>query len=319
MPENALEIVAPYFQNESIDQSDVFMLGGLGMAALTHPRVQFDEANKVIAVPDLYIPSVRPDGTLRDVDLMVATTDTNRTLEVEAGLRATLQGKLSLAVCNIANGQSITRDTKHPFSPRTAVKGFTSNRYTHPDIPGQHVRYIFPFMAPLDNAHFEQWQVEVADVKLCLPVPPPASVLTNYLVRSVIGRRPADDEKVKAAAYMLHMRTREQTSWLYDGPGKDQLELSLVLNSIRNAARETVELLPLDERRLYSHEDLIHHEFFAPTSLSDLERRQLLATSCGKAALTFFFESNPEMKAWYRDHVEAFFVRLADRSQDAKA
>lgn len=316
-PRDSFEIARPFLERYA-EAHDVFVIGGLGSAALSHPDMRISERDRTISVPDLTLPSVRVDGTKRDIDVLVATTDDRRTLEVEWTLADAVRDELGTSVCNFADGQHVIEDLGHPFDRRVFLSGFVSNRYTDPftDNKESIVRYIFPFIAPLDTAHFEPWRIEVKESGLSIPVPPPAATLSNYLVRSTIGLRPADTEKIWRSAPNVFTQSPEQREWLIDGPGKNQVELSAVLQSLHRRGRDKVEILPSTERKLYSHHELTQHEFFAANQLSYLERRAVLIGSLGKSVATMFIETHPQLKALFRQYAEEAVVRLADRRHD---
>lgn len=311
---NAINIARPFFEKYA-DNKDVFVIGGLGSAALSHPDMQLSSTDKVIAVPDLTVSRRRIDGTVRDIDVLVTSRDDRETLAVEWCLADTIRDELGVSVCNIANGDGILQDIRQPFHIRTLPSGFTSNRYSNPfpELNSELVRYIFPFVAPLPAEHFDQWHVEVKDSGVRIPVPPPASTLSNYLVRSVIGLRPADNIKVPAAARAVFKQSEEQEEWLFDGPGKEQVELATILRSLRYPNVGAVELLPHHIHRLYSHDELAYHDMFAPSKLGYWQRRLVLAGSLGKNAATRVFEEQPKMKAWFRERFEEKAVAISDR------
>lgn len=306
------------FLDKYAESPDVFVIGGLGSAALAHPDMRISDKDRVISVPNLELTSIRPDGTTRDIDILVTSTDPKRTLEIEWDIARAARDDLGVSVCNIANGEEIIHDLGRPFDLRTIPSGFTSNRYTDPFSGDDQaiVRYLFPFVAPLDKGHFTPWTVEVEKQGLVIPVPPPASTLSNYLVRSVIGLRPADKDKIERAATNVFEQSPEQREWLVDGPGANQLELAAVLRSLHRRGARGGDLLPGINKAFYSHHELTHHDMFAAEQLNYIERRAVLAGAMAKSAATLVFESHPGLKAWFRGTLEERAVQLVDRRHD---
>ncbi len=322
-PHDSYDIVRPFLDAHA-DEPDIFVIGGLGSRALSHSDVRISEQEHVIAVPNLAIPSVREDGTVRDVDVFVNSADPIRTQRVEAHLNEVINDQLTASVCNIADGAFIEKELATPFSVKsTLLSGYVSNRYTGPIGNEAEIRrYIFPFSAPLALEHFDQWRVEVKDSGLVIPVPSPASTLSNYLVRSVIGLRPVDQEKTWRNAATVREKAPKQWEWLVDGGGKNHLDLSQLLRSLHRRGGErhlvSFEVLPGLTRPFLSHEALAEHELFAAKGLGHSQRNMLLAIGSRKSDLTLFFEEHPHVKAWYRTHIEAQLVRMADRRHDKK-
>lgn len=295
---NSLEIIRPFVERLET-QPDVQIMGGLGSAALASSDVELSFDRKEVYIPAGFnLSAHRPDGTLRDVDVLVLSSDPSRISEVSDELEAAVGGALERSVFGIRPRQALAAQIEDPLGFR-AFRTFVSDRYDLGD--GELVKALFPFWVPLHQESLESWALHIGD-EPPIPIPHPGATLANYTNRSISGVRPKDATKVAAIAANVFAKAPELKEWLVDGNGASQLELSALIASLskdRRAIEAVFQDIPFPT---YSHEELLHHEAFIPRDLASRRtKQQIIATAAFKAEGLHFFESNKYIvSAWQR-------------------
>lgn len=239
------------------------MFGGVGSAALTHEQTVIKPDEKRIIAPEgLWLPTEREDGTLRDLDVLILSTDTATIEQAEQTITELIeedngkrdkQGKVILATpleVSVFGLHTIAelRDQKgHPL--RSLAKVWVSDRYVderalqREDIdPVREIGFkaVFPFAAPISKATLETWTLEVNGLEY--PVPHPGATVVNYLTRSNAGLRPKDADKVVKLSDCIERQFPEVVDWIVDGPGKSQLDLARLLLAAGKPDIPTIDL-----------------------------------------------------------------------------
>lgn len=297
-PRNSLDIIRPFVQRIET-QPDVQIMGGLGSAALALGEVELSFDRKEVYAPkDFNLSAFRPDGTLRDVDVLVLSSDPSRIGEVSAELKETVGNELERSVFGIRPRQALEAQIQDPLGFR-AFRTFVSDRYDLGD--GELVKALFPFWVPLHQESLETWSLLIGD-EPAIPIPHPGATIANYTNRSISGVRPKDATKVAAIVANVFAKAPELKEWLVDGNGASQLELSALIASLskdRRAIEAVFHDIPFPA---YSHDALIEHEAFIPRELTSRRtKQQIIATAAFKAEGLHFFESNKHVvSAWQR-------------------
>jgi hypothetical protein len=299
---NSMDIIDPFTRRIASD-GDVQVIGGVSISAMAHPDAYFDSHQREITVPDDFsLSSRRPDGSLRDVDILVNSTNPTRIHQVETDLRETIGDQLEHSVFSILPNQLLERQRARPFG-LMALRVLLSNRYEDPTGTETYVKSLFPFSATIDPESMETWTLAVGN-DLRIPVPHPGTTLLNYMTRSVSGVRPRDKEKLAAAAINTFNHSPEIHDWLVNGPGKSQFELAKVLASLNTPAEKKIPLIDGIDISTYSHRQIAEHETFMVPELTPSERQLAIGIASIKAYAVTRLESSPQMISLFHHFLE---------------
>jgi len=302
--DNSLEIIQPFVRDLG-DSRDVQIMGGVGTAALSDPRTEICTYSKeVIAPHDFFLPAFRNDGTLRDVDVLVLSSDVLRTSEVDNVLMDTVGSRLERSVFGIRPREVLQRQLAHPLGFR-AFRTFLSDRYEAGSVDGEaYVKSLFPFAVPFDPEALETWTLVVGDDSHRIPIPHPGMTLANYCNRSISGLRPRDEDKIASVAANVFRAAPEIKEWLMNGPGKTQLELGALIASLRHPGLPSMELFNGVTVRTYTPDELVEHPAFMLPEYSSGYCRSVLGLAALKATLLHSFENNPRVVTAWRQVAE---------------
>lgn len=295
---DSLEIITPFVERIQA-QPDVQIMGGLGSAALASPDVSISYDSKEVRVPSSFnLPANRPDGTLRDVDVLVLSSNAERIKAVDAELEQTVGGALERSVFGVRPKEALQAQVEDPLGFR-AFRTFVSDRYDMGN--NELVKALYPFWVPIHPESLETWSLIVGDQQ-SIPIPHPGTTLANYTNRSIGGVRPKDAQKVADMANNVFSKAPELRDWLADGPGASQLELSALIASLLKDRRAIDGIFHDITFPAFSHGELIEHEAFIPRVLSSTRtKQQVIATAAFKAEGLHFFESNKYVvMAWQK-------------------
>lgn len=202
---NSIEIIKP-FVKELGDAHDVQIFGGIGSAALADERTVIDVASKTIVAPaSLYVSDVRENGSKKDVDVFVRTSDDDRIKDVEDILAATVGQGLEQSVFGFRTAEQVRAKLRHPLAFR-AFWSLLSDRYED-QASGELTKVLFPFGVDIDPESLETWRLEVGD--LAFNVPHPAMTIINYTQRSVGGIRAKDVKRISRPPSKSTLRYRK--------------------------------------------------------------------------------------------------------------
>ena len=299
---NSMEIIDPFSRRIETD-GDVQVIGGVSISAMAHPDAYFDIQQREITVPDDFsLPSRRPDGSLRDIDVLVNSADQARVQQVETDLRETIGNKLEHSVFSILPNRLLERQRANPFG-MVALRTLLSNRYEASAGASTYIKSLFPFSATIDPESMETWTLVVGDQQR-VPVPHPGTTLLNYMTRSVSGIRPRDKDKLTAAASNTFNHAPEIKDWLVDGPGRSQLELAKVLASLNVSAGKQITLVDGIDISTYSHNQIVEHDTFMVPELTPNERQLAIGLATIKAYAVTRLESSPRMISLFHHFLE---------------
>lgn len=298
---DSLEIIRPYVERIQ-DQPDVQIMGGLGSAALASSDVSISYGAKEVRVPAGFsLPSHRPDGSLRDADILVLSGDASRIAEVDAELQQIVGNSLERSVFGVRPKEALVAQMQNPLGFR-AFRTFVSDRYDLGD--NQLVKALYPFSVPIHPESLETWSLHIGDERR-IPIPHPGTTIANYTNRSISGIRPKDVDKVAAVAHNVFTKAPELREWLVDGAGASQLELSAVVASLSRDRRAIEHVLHGIQLPAYTHAQLIEHDAFIPRELTSTRtKQQIIATAAFKAEGLHFFESNKYIVSAWQKYAE---------------
>lgn len=281
------------------------IIGGNGSAALVHPKTELDLVSGLIIAPEgCDLPVHRDDGTLRDMDVLVLSSDEADLAAVEGLSDRTVGKRLQRSIFGLKPVSDLRRQQRHPIS--ASAKVFLSDRYVELDSNGG-VRYgykaLFPFAAPI-NADSLATLLLISPTGDRTPVPTshPGATILNYLTRSISGLRPKDAEKVAKMADNILPRYPEVREWIYDGPGKPTLELARVLQTLRTSRRNPQSLSVGEYLHImpYSYEYLARSAEYIGRSGS-AARSAVAAARCKSRAVGFGESFQPVVTFWQKN------------------
>ena len=301
---NSLEIIQPFIDRIA-DDTDVQIMGGLGTAALVMSDVEINTATKEVIAPEgFFLPAHRDDGTKRDVDVLVLTSDQVRIAEVDAILKDSIGNGLERSVFGIRPQNALRKQINKPLGFR-AFRTFLSDRYeADSETPGAYVKSLFPFAVPIEPEALETWTLVMGDDQSRIPIPHPGATLANYASRSISGLRPRDYDKITHVADNVFTRSPEVKEWLVDGPGKPLIELSTMIASLRKPGLTSTSLIDGLHVRTFTHDELIEQPSFMLPEQPEQRKRAIIGEAAFKATALHAFESNPLVVMLWRHFLE---------------
>lgn len=293
---NCVNIAGPFIDSlEQPGTPPVQILGGVGSTALLDQATVIDFDTETVQAPDdLFVPQFRKEGTLRDIDVLVLSTDTGDIEAVESRAKALIGEDLEISVFGLHTDERIRAQQARPFG-WLALKTFLSDRYMDSSTGASElsgIKALFPFAMPLDNSTLATWQLGVHDH--VMPIPHPGTTLLNYLTRSISGLRPKDAEKVDTMAQALFTKAPELADWIVDGPGRDQFELARLFHSLREPQNNPQPLVIGDKIELtaLSPEAVVEHPAFLLREANTATQQRALKLARTKARALHALESN---------------------------
>jgi len=280
------------------DNASIQIVGGVGTAALCSPKSEIVlDARTIYVSDDFTLSTHRPDGTLRDVDVLVLTSDAHRLRQVRNDLVATLGASLEPSVFGIRPAKQIHHQLRNPLHPSN-LGIFLGDRYESPEGHGI-VRALFPFKTPLSAESLTPWTLRRGDMSI--PVPNPATSLINYFARSISGLRPKDAVKVKEMSEKIFSKCPELEDYMRTGPLQNELEFTRVIASLAGNATSAMvlcDVLP------HNTEGLTEHPFFMAKHLPYPLKRLLVGTAQVKAQGLRAFEGNTAVVTFWQRYIE---------------
>lgn len=206
--------------DEVLPNAPVFLVGGGPAAAIVDPSTRFDHAGKlVVPTADSAEPTIRDNGTLRDLDLLAF-----RVLEDGEGARAeeaileAIDNRMVVSVFGIDKRREPSLGDRIKYS----ILDWTSRRTV--DHYGIHRYEIYPLEQIIPEAElvYEEWQMRLPDGGE-ISVMSPDTTVANYDVRS-ISPRAKDQKKVN----LMRQRVQAEPAFLerIDGPLRPVQELA---------------------------------------------------------------------------------------------
>jgi len=129
--ENCVDIVRPFIVEAANEkQIRIQILGGIGVAALLNSSTIYDSSASELIAPreGLFIPRQRENGSPRDMDILVLSTDKRSIEKIEKIADQTIGDRLEVNVFGLHQDTEIKNFQEHPFS-MALVKAALSDRY----------------------------------------------------------------------------------------------------------------------------------------------------------------------------------------------
>ncbi len=324
-PETVLQATRPYFEASSEDRGhqSLMVLGGVAVAALASSATRIDtKRHEIIALAsDADSPRLRKNGSVRDLDIYVPTSDK----EILRGVYQEIEEAVGKDVLEISVfGNQPFSSLKNQRMWGNPAAGWTADRYetTEAHIAGAVplVKAIQPFEVPLPQEALEPYNLIIVDDKdgkeVAMPVLHPAANIANYLSRSAGGLRKKDSgpEKFPRIAYNV-LRDPSCREWLLDGLGKSQFELASVMRSLVGRGDQPLKhvRIPMPNYSLVELAD--HPAFMYRESLPTLARRAVIGMAAMKASGVYVTEQNEQLvSAWQQYGVEKITNRCTSQT-----
>lgn len=296
------------------------LMGGIGSAALRHPGTIIKPDDELlIAGPDFLDDNPdlglrRQNGTKRDLDALVLSSDESYVDEVTAVVREAVTDEagnelIDVSVFGLHEAAHLEHQRQHPFGI-SALKAWVSDRYVQPD--GTMLKGLTPFEVSLPAETVRSWTLDIDGQYF--PIFSPAGAVLNYATRSISGLRPKDRDKVQAMALQLREKWPESREWINDGPGKSQLELARIFQTLRwwrpGEEPRTLSVGGLFEVASGSAPALAQDEAFVLKDADWDTQRRALKLALFKSRLLGKWESNESVVRIYQQHFEPHLDKI---------
>ena len=160
------------------------VVGGLGLHAVTN-AAKLDWGNRVVYLPNgVDLPRLRKNGTVRDLDTLVQSTDKTVVKSCRQEITDAIGDKLVVSAFGL-----------NPYEKnRRGIFDFVGDRYV--DDEGRLYWRLGGIETEIPPASLDQWLVKRDGETVCAILNPIAQ-LGAYGCRSITGWRPKDTEKVE--------------------------------------------------------------------------------------------------------------------------
>ncbi len=305
------EIIEPFIQQlDDPALPRVHIIGGNGSAALINERTMIDMVSGLVYAPaSCDLPTRRKDGTLRDVDVLVLSTDVDQISSVEELCEQTVGDRLKKSIFGLKTTADLQAQQQSPV--KSTAKVYVSDRYVElAEADGrlqvvEGYKALYPFKTPITSETLTTFMLS-SPGRTPIPTSHPGATILNYLTRSISGERPKDADKVEQIAENILHRFPEVREWIYDGPGRPTLDLARVLHTLREPKRNpsTLQVGSYLQVVPYRLSDLLEHEGFMGTASEGLRARAILMVAHAKARLIHIGESQERMVTLWQKFVE---------------
>lgn len=306
---NCIDIIRPF--RDELEAAglleDVQFVGGIGSAALANEAtVILPDEQALVAPEGLYLPRVRADGNVRDMDVLVLSSDEQRIKLIEDIAAVAIDGQLEVSIFGFRNTDHTDEQQRKPKGLK-AKKTFVSDRYH--DGNGNLDRTLFPFSVSIDPEAMATYWVEVGDFRI--PTANPPATMLNYSTRSISGLRAKDAEKVQKMAGNIFGKVPDFADWIETGPGASQLELARILHSLQGPAdfkrAQTISLGGAVDIRPMPIRSLFNHDAFMLQDHDRTVQENALALARVKSMTLRKAESYEEVVRLYQKWAERLF------------
>ena len=162
------------------------VVGGLGLHAVTN-AAEIDWDNHVVCLPDdVDLPRLRYNGTVRDLDTLVQSTDKTVVKSCRQEIADAIGDKLVVSAFGL-----------NPYEKnRRGIFDFVGDRYVAVEEESRLYWRLGGIETEIPSASLDQWLVKRDGETVCAVLNPIAQ-LGAYGCRSITGWRPKDKEKVE--------------------------------------------------------------------------------------------------------------------------
>jgi len=307
------EIVQPFVDvaNYRQDLAQFQIIGGNGSAALKDPATEIDlDAGIIVASNKVNLPRLRDDGTLRDMDVLVLSTNPEEVEAVRELAEGVVADELEVSVFGLKSSVQLADQMSSPV--KSSAKVFLSDRYINDHIDTKHGDFvygnkaIYPFRGRVPEDFMTTSVLVTEGVDGDIPTSHPGATILNYLTRSISGLRPKDEVKVQDIADNLLGRYPELKEWIIDGPGKGTFEFARILLTLRESKRNpsVLEVGRHLHVEPYNYDDLVDLDTFIAPNLSPAGQKAVVAVAHAKSRVLHVAESQQKIVTWFQTHME---------------
>lgn len=312
-------IMEPFLQatGKRHDLAPFQIIGGNGAAALLNEDTVIDLGQRTITAPATCdLPRLRADGSVRDMDTLVLSTDPKKIEAVRLLGEELLNGELKASVFGLKSLADLERQRSRPLSSTARV--FLADRYvaaTRGERPGlvavEGFKALYPFQAPIGAETLETFELSV-EGRFPIPTSHPGATILNYLTRSISGLRAKDVAKVETMTENLLARYPDIRAWIHDGPGRSTLDLARILHTLREPRghARTLRLGTQLEIVPYALTELNDHPGFMASRRSRRVQRVIVEASHFKSRLLGRVEANATVVSFWQKHIEDRIDRI---------
>lgn len=223
--QSSYEVIASLdatMEHHLYDAIPYFVVGGITSAALAHSATIIDCDNRrIIAAEKSDIATRRPNGTLRDVDILVGGMISPILMsEIRRDLDRNLNGSLEVSVFGF-DGYGNHAHERSGWISRRLQKG-------HDDYFYQ----LGPVVQQVHRDSYEPWTLELPKDMGGVSVLHPAGHLAAYAMRSISGIRAKDTEKFTQMRSNI-LQHPELKDDLHHGSFKEWKQFADTLTAIR--------------------------------------------------------------------------------------
>lgn len=164
------------------------VLGGTATTAVIEANAFLPNDKKIAAPPEIHIPNIRDNGTVRDIDFLVMTTDPDKIAAIHKDVKEAAGKNAVVSVFGIPRHEEMMARSK--WDGR--LKDFTSERTI--DADGNMYYLCHPIVQQVRTASYDQWEVQIEGGRNFTTLSPVA-LQAAYRIRSLGGERPRDHKK----------------------------------------------------------------------------------------------------------------------------
>jgi len=318
--ENCFDLIRPAVQQVAEEGIAMQIIGGIGAAASRCSLAEFDSGSNTISSPGLFLPQIRDNGSMRDVDVLTLSRNQETIQAVKNIFEETINNagkKLEVHVFGLKSEEEIRKMQDKPFSTSALIQ-VVSDRYIigQEDDKKGYYKAVFPFgvLAPSDS--LETWYVDDKKNGAVFPVSHPARTVTDNLTRSIAGVRHKYDEIIPGIVDNMLNKDPELINWMLDGPGSGMIALAGVLRTLgwkkfRNEVRPII-LSNVKDIKIIppNFQTLIDDPSFLLREASEDVKYWALRVSRLKTAYLFGPAERHVQDIWERYNLERFFGKI---------
>ncbi len=303
MSRDCFDVVVPFLDRMAGTAIPYQILGGVSVLPFLAGSVE-PAGRRVAGTGGLTLPTVRENGSRRDLDVLVLSTRSDPVDQVRRIAAEAVGAELETSVFSLRPLEQLRDQRERPVA--ATCRTFLGDRYAAEDAAGRITRVyraLFPFAVEVETGSLETWHVELGGT--VMPVQRPGSLIAGYLTRSISGVRPKDLAKVDRLARAVQAVAPGEIDWLTAGAGAPLLHLARVIHTLREPrAAHPVRIGPL-VLSPYRRRELRELDAFLLRGAPAATRELVLAASILKARVLHRLEHSERVVGlWQRRGLE---------------
>lgn len=314
LEKNCVDMVVPLVQELDSEGIQFQIMGGIGSVALSGDFIALPDDQIIETRRSLRLSQFRENGTLRDVDVLVLSSDKEAIEKAILIADEVIGNELEISIFGLKSAWDLARQKDHPA--RSLSRVFLADRYVGLHGVADCKKALYPFVAPLNPEVMETWYVPVTSggQTTAVPIPHPGASILNYVTRSVSSIRPKDALKLGTIANNVSRNIPEMGEWIHDGPGREQLAFARILHSLRHQHGSDAQNITLgnliNEPTVDVVSVLADSRYSMVSSMPIQAHRMILSIMRTKARVIHWGESNEHIVKMFQDVFEKKFDRI---------